>query len=158
MQKKKRILIICPFPQGVAAGQRLKYEQYLNHWQENGYEITMSSFMDMSMWKIVYTPQNYVSKIIGTLRGYCRRLYDIFRLPRYDLVYIFMWVTPFGTSLFERLYRLLSKRIVYDIEDNFLEEQKGLNPLIMMFKGPGKPKYLIKTSDYVISSSPFLND
>ena len=158
MQHKKRILIICPFPQGVAAGQRLKYEQYLNNWRDNGYEIKISSFMDMPMWKIVYTPQNYVPKILGTLRGYCRRLYDVFRVPRYDLVYIFMWVTPFGTSLFERLYRLLSRHIVYDIEDNFLEEQKGLNPLITLLKGPGKAKYLIKTSDFVVSSSPFLND
>ena len=68
--------------------------------------------MDLPMWKIVYTPRNYVSKILGTLRGYCRRLYDVFRVSRYDLVYIFMWVTPFGTSLFERLYRLLSRHIV----------------------------------------------
>ncbi len=158
MQYKKRILIICPFPQGVAAGQRLKYEQYLNHWRDNGYEIKISSFMDMPMWKIVYTPENYVSKILGTLRGYCRRLYDVFRVPRYDLIYIFMWVTPFGTSLFERLYRLLSRHIVYDIEDNFLEEQKGLNPLTTLLKGPGKAKYLIKNSDFVVSSSPFLND
>ena len=158
MQHKKNILIICPFPQGVAAGQRLKYEQYLNHWRENGYEITISSYMDMPMWKIVYTPQNYVSKTLGTLRGHFRRLCDIFRVGRYDLVYIFMWVTPFGSSLFERLYRLLSKHVVYDIEDNFLEEQKGLNPFIMMLKGPGKAKYLIKNSDYVICSSPFLND
>ena len=37
---KGSILIICPFPKDVAAGQRLKYEQYLNHWRENGYEIT----------------------------------------------------------------------------------------------------------------------
>ena len=36
----------------VAAGQRLKYEQYLNHWQENGYAITISSFMDVSMWNV----------------------------------------------------------------------------------------------------------
>ena len=158
MQYKKSILVICPFPQGVAAGQRLKYEQYLNHWQENGYEITISSFMDMPMWKIVYTPQNYMSKIFGTLRGHCRRLCDIFRVSRYDLVYIFMWVTPFGSSTFERLYRLLSNHIVYDIEDNFLEEQKGLNPLITMLKGTGKARYLIKTSDHVITSSPFLND
>ena len=159
MQHKKRIIIICPFPQGVAAGQRLKYEQYLNHWRENGYDITISSFMDEPMWKVVYTPGNYVSKVLGTLRGYCRRLRDAFRVRQYDLVYIFMWVTPFGSSLFERSYRLLSRHVVYDIEDNILlEKENGLNPFIMMLKGPGKARYLIKNSDHVVSSSPFLND
>lgn len=159
MQHKKRILIICPFPQGVAAGQRLKYEQYLNFWQENGYEITISSFMDMPMWKIVYTSGNYMPKVFGTLRGHCRRLRDVFRVGRYDLVYIHMWVTPLGSSFFERLYRLLSRRLVYDIEDNIiLSKANKLNPFITMLKGPGKARHLIKTADHVVSSSPFLND
>ena len=31
---RKRILIICPYPEGWAAGQRLKYEQYISHWKK----------------------------------------------------------------------------------------------------------------------------
>ena len=42
---KKKILVICPFPVGVAAGQRLKYEQYFDEWQDEGYDVTVSSFM-----------------------------------------------------------------------------------------------------------------
>ncbi len=159
MQNKKRILIICPFPQGVAAGQRLKYEQYFDHWRENGYEITVSSFMDMPMWEVVYTPGNYLAKFLGTLHGHFRRMRDVFRVGRYDLVYIHMWVTPLGSSFFERAYRLLSRHLVYDIEDNVLMEKGNeLNPFVKVLKGPGKTNYLIKTADHVITSSPFLND
>ena len=159
MQAKKKILVICPFPQGVAAGQRLKYEQYFDHWRDNDYEVVVSSFMDAPMWDVVYTRGNYIPKVLGTLRGYFRRLLDIFRLGRFDMVYIFMWVTPIGTSLFERLFRCLSKLLVYDIEDNVLMEKGSvLNPLVKILKGPGKTKYLIKTADHVITSSPFLND
>lgn len=159
MQEKKTILVICPFPQGVAAGQRLKYEQYFDHWRENGYEITVSSFMDMPMWKIVYTQGNYLAKIAGTLRGYARRVFDISRIARFDVVYVFMWVTPVGTSFFERVVRLLSKRLIFDIEDNVLMEKgNDLNPLVKILKGRGKTTYLIKTADHVITSSPFLND
>ena len=78
--KTKSIFVMCPFPQRVAAGQRLKYEQYFDHWRENGYQITVSSFMDMDMWKVVYTPGNYGAKVFGTLGGYFRRIRDIFRL------------------------------------------------------------------------------
>ncbi len=159
MQNKNRILIICPFPKGVAAGQRLKYEQYFDHWRENGYEITISSFMDMPMWKVVYTPGNYLAKILGTLRGHFRRMRDVFRVGRYDLVYIHMWVTPLGSSFFERVYRLLSRHLVYDIEDNvMMEKVNELNPFVKILKGLGKTNYLIKTADHVITSSPFLND
>lgn len=157
--KEKKILVICPFPYGVAAGQRLKYEQYFDHWRENGFDITISPYMDIPMWKIVYTPGNYAAKIFGTLRGHLRRMRDIFRISEYDIVYVFMWVTPLGTSFFERLVRALSKRLIYDIEDIVLKRKANeINPLIKILKGPGKAKYLIKTADHVITSSPFLND
>ena len=156
---RKKIFVVCPFPQGVAAGQRLKYEQYFDHWREEGYEITVSSFMDSAMWNIVYTSGNYLPKVLGTLRGYFRRISDLFRVHRYDLVYVFMWGTPVGTSFFERLLRFLSKKLVYDVEDNVLmEKSNDLNRFIKMLKGQGKTKYLIEHADHVIASSPFLRD
>ena len=155
----KKILIICPFPEGVAAGQRLKYEQYLDDWRLNGFSITMSSFMDMKMWGCVYTKGNYLAKIIGTLRGYLRRLRDIFIFHRYDLVYVFMWVTPLGPPIFERIARLRCKTLIYDIEDNIIIKKSiNVNPLVSIIKGTSKAKYLIKNADHVITSSPFLND
>ena len=105
----KKILVICPFPYNFAAGQRLKYEQYFDHWRKNGFDITMSSFLDTKAWGVVYKHGNYTAKILGTFRGYMRRVCDIFRIQSYDIVYVFMWVTPFGTSFFERLYRFLAK-------------------------------------------------
>ena len=157
--RKKTILVICPFPKGVAAGQRLKYEQYFDHWRENGYEVTVSSFMDMDMWKVVYTQGNYLGKILGTFRGYFRRFLDIFTIGTSDIVYVFMWVTPLGTSFFERLFRFLSKRLIYDVEDNvMMEKGNKLNPFVKILKSPDKATYLLKNADHVITSSPFLNE
>lgn len=159
MKTKKRILVICPFPEGVAAGQRLKYEPYIEHWRENGYEVEISSFMDMAMWKIVYTRGNYAAKVLGTLRGHLRRIRDIFRIGSFDIVYVHMWVTPLGSSIFERLVRALAPRLVYDIEDNLLVgKANDLNPIVRLLRGPGKTRFLISRADHVITSSPFLND
>ena len=63
----KKILVICPFPQDVAAGQRLKYEQYFDHWEGNGYEVTVSSYIDIPMWKVVYQKGKYFEKILGKI-------------------------------------------------------------------------------------------
>jgi len=159
MQQKSKLLVICPFPQGVAAGQRLKYEQYFQHWRENGYEITVSSFMDMPMWEVVYTHGNFLPKVLGTLRGYYRRFRDLFRVSSSDVVYVFMWITPFGTSLFERLTRSLAKKLVYDIEDNLLiEKSSEFNPFIKSIRSRDKVIFLIRTADHVITSSPVLNE
>ncbi len=159
MKEKRKILVVCPFPQGVAAGQRLKYEQYFDHWRENGFEITVTSFMDMSMWEVVYTPGNYGFKILGTLRGYVKRFRDILVVGQADIVYVHMWVTPFGTSFFERLLRLFSKRLIFDLEDNVLMGQKNdFNPMMRFIKSKEKTKFLISSADHVITSSSFLND
>ncbi len=159
----KRMLVLCPYPEGVAAGQRLKYEQYFDDWRAHGWEIEVSCFMDRTMWNVVWEKGHHFAKVKGGLRGMVRRCRDLFRIRRYDLVYVFMWVTPVGTSLFERLVRRLAKGIVYDVEDNILIEQSDLqainpNPLVRWLKGKGKARYLIRKADHVITSSPFLND
>jgi glycosyltransferase involved in cell wall biosynthesis len=159
MQGKMKVLVVCPFPQGVAAGQRLKYEQYFDHWRKNGYDVVVSSFMDVAMWSVVYKRGNYFRKILGTLRGYYRRIFDIFRIGRFDVVYVFMWVTPIGTRLFEKLFRHLAKHLIFDVEDNVLiEKGNEINPLVKIIKSSEKTAYLIKSADHVITSSPFLND
>ena len=74
----KRILILCPFPEGEAAGQRLKYEQYFSSWKKEGYNIYISSFSDQSLWKVLYKKGNLGRKIFGAIKGYLRRIKDLF--------------------------------------------------------------------------------
>lgn len=153
-----RILVLCPYPQGVAAAQRLKYEQYLDDWRAAGFEVTVSSFMDMALWDQAYVRGARVGKAIGTLRGHLRRLRDLARLRRYDLVYISMWVTPFGTTWMEQLTRRWARRIVYDIEDNLLADDGAPRGLRQRLKGRGKTRYLLRRADHVITASPFMVD
>jgi len=110
------------------------------------------------MWKVVYLKGRYLSKIIGTISGYFYRLCDLFRISKYDIVYVHMWVTPFGSTLFERIVRALSKQLIYDIEDNTITTvSSNVNSIIAPLKNPNKNKFLMKIADYVITSSPTLN-
>ena len=157
------MLVICPYPMGVAAGQRLKYEQYFDRWTKNGWEISISPYMDTSLWKVIHKRGYIFSKMKGILRGHVQRLKDLTTIPRYDLVYIFMYVTPLLTSFMERTVRFLAKKVIYDIEDNIYLRQKNIssnnsNFFINLMKWTGKYKFLIQSSDYVITSSPFLKD
>lgn len=157
-----KMLVLCPYPVGVAAGQRLKFEQYYDDWREAGWDITVSPYMDPKLWSVAHQPGHLWAKFAGALKGLFRRIGDMARLPRYDLVYCFMYVTPVGTSVFERVTRLLATRLIYDIEDNVLIGQrlKGEfpNPLLRLLKGSGKAKFLVRRADHVITSSPFLNE
>ena len=48
--------------------------------------------MDRAMWDVVWDKGHVLAKTLGVLRGTLRRIRDLFRVGRYDLVYVFMWV------------------------------------------------------------------
>ena len=158
MQAKKKVLFLSPYPYGKAASQRLKYEQYFDHFEKNGFHLVTSSFVDEDFWEIIYKPGFTFRKIFGTLRGYIRRFFDLFRLHKYDIVYIHLWATPLGPPIFEWIIRKLSRKIVYDIDDMiYKSEGSAMNHLIYILKGKDKPIALMKYADHVITCTPDLN-
>ena len=158
-KKKKNILFICPFPYDVQAGQRLKYEQHLKYFYLQGYDITLSPFINLSTWKIIYTKGNNLKKAFALLKGYSMRFINLFTLRKYEIVYIFMWVVPYTSNYMEYVYRKISKKIIYDMEDNILIASKNeINPVTSSFKSTLKYKFLIKYSNKVIVSSKYLED
>lgn len=159
----RRMLVLCPFPRGVAAGQRLKFEQYYGDWRSAGWDVEVAPFMDRHLWDVLYQRGYLGTKLLGVAKGYLRRLRDLCRVPRYDIIYCHMNVTPLGTSAFERLTRALARRLVYDLEDNvFLDAsrvgQDHPNPLLPYLRGAGKYRYLTREADHVVASSPALRD
>ena len=155
---KKHILIVCPYPENEVPGQHLKYEQYFEYFRSKGYRITVTPFFGEFYYKILYTHGNYHKKIIGTLWGYLKRTLQILRLPFYDGIYIFLYVTPFCGSIFERLYRLFSRRMIYDIDDlAYMGRTSKFNPMVAHFRGPEKYFFLMKKADHVITCTPYLD-
>lgn len=155
----KKILLLCPHPENVAPGQRLKYEQYFHYLRENGFEITVSPFMTMGFWKIVYKKGYCIQKVLWTLFGYLRRTYDLLRVNEYDGIYVFLWVTPFGPPFFEKLFCIRNRKIIYDIDDMvFLGHKSRANSAISFLKGKQKMIYLMKKATHVITCTPKLDE
>lgn len=159
MTRQKKILVICPHPENIAPGQRLKYEQYFNNWRENGYEVTVSPFFSSRMQSILYNKSNKLEKIFWVLRAYLKRIVTAFSLKQYDLIYVFLWVTPFGYPLMEKLYVSINKNMVYDIDDAiFMKAESVVNRSIDFIRGRSKPFFLMKHAKHVIACTPFLTE
>lgn len=153
----KKILFICPYPLKVAAGQRLKFEPHFSGLQDEGYKIDVHSFMNLKLWKIVSQKGKIFNKIVWTIQGLARRLALIPSLRKYDCVYIFMNVFPFGPPILEKIFVRLSKKVIFDIEDDLFSEELGsINWLASILKSKRKTEYLIKNADRIIASSPDL--
>jgi glycosyltransferase involved in cell wall biosynthesis len=155
----KKILFICPYPLGVAAGQRLKFEPHFKQLREEGYQITVDSFMSNRLWSIASKEGFLIQKIVWTIYGLFKRIKLIFTLKEYDCIYLFMNVFPFGPPILERIYLKLSKKVIFDIEDNLLTQETGsINWLASILKSKNKIKFLIENVDQIIASSPQLAD
>ena len=122
--------------------------------------------MSKRLWHIAYKQGHYAEKLFWIIIGLIKRIFLLFTLPRYDTVYIFMNVFPFGPAILERLYGIISRRIIYDIEDNIISDESyeqtynlsNKRKTIGFLKSKKKYEYLIKISDVVITSSPVLSE
>lgn len=158
--RKKKVLILCPSPEGTAATQRLKYEQYLGLLEEEGFEFEISSFQTNRLWNIIYKPGRIFEKIFWIFVGYLRRIIDLLRSPFYDVVFVNLWVTPLGFPFFERILFFFNSKVIYDIDDMiFLDKgKKEKMNFIQKLKGRKKPLILIKHASYVIVCTPKLEE
>jgi glycosyltransferase involved in cell wall biosynthesis len=161
-QRRIRMLVLAPYPFGVAAVQRFKFERFYDDWRAAGYDVTVSPFMDLALWRVLYEPGNLLRKAFEVTKGYARRAFDLLRIRSYDVVYIHLWVTPLGPALSERVARKLAKRIIFDLEDNLLAQDTAQtvenhpNPFLRFIRSREKGPYLVKTADHVITSTPYL--
>jgi L-malate glycosyltransferase len=158
--KKKKVLILCPSPEGTAPTQRLKYEQYLGLLEKEGYDFTISSFQSRRFWDIIYKPGRTLEKIWWTGIGYLRRTWDLLRAPFYDAVFVNLWVTPIGFPFYERVLFFFNKRVIYDIDDMiFITKHDHVkSSFFQRLKGRRKPVVMMKHSQYVIVCTPKLEE
>lgn len=158
--KKIRMLVVCPHPENMVPGQRLKYEQYFGYFRENNIEVVVKPFMSVRFQQIVYKKGRFLEKVMWTVIGYIKRFFLLFKIPSYDVSYIFLWVTPFGPPFFEWLYCKLSRKVIYDIDDLvYLPGVKSdVNPFISGLKGKNKPLFMMKKADHVITCTPYLDN
>jgi glycosyltransferase involved in cell wall biosynthesis len=135
-----RILFITPYPTGEAPSQRFRFEQYFKTLTENGHTFETSPFLDRKAWSIVYKKGHVLQKVRALFAGYFRRLYDIFRLGYFDVVFIHREASPVGLPVFEFLVtRVFKKYTVYDFDDaiwipNASESNKKITMVFKRFR------------------------
>ena len=65
----------------------------------------------MKEYKILYSKGKLINKTIAVLKGYLRRIFTIFELKNYDLVYIFLNVTPLGVVFLKKFIDEIQKKL-----------------------------------------------
>lgn len=156
----KKILFIYPYPAGVAPSQRFRFEQYIDDLPKEEFAIDKAAFMDAGTWAILYKPGNYFRKAWGILWGFVKRWVLMFRLSKYDFVFIHREAAPVGYPLFEWIIaKLWRKKIIYDFDDAiWLPNTSAQNALVAKIKFHKKTALICRWVHKVSVGNEYLGD
>lgn len=152
------ILFLFPYPISESPSQRFRFEQYLNLLTTKSINYDAQSFWDMRSWKILYKKGHLFTKFSGLLRGFIRRFAIIFKINRYDFVFIHRECAPIGPPVIEwMIARIFSKKIIYDFDDAiWLTDQKGESKVLQILKWRSKVSAICRWSYRVSCGNDYL--
>jgi len=118
LDKKIKILFLCPYPFDEVASQRFRFEQYFTTLDRYDFKILQKSFYSVETYRILYQQKKYTQKLIGILWGFLKRTIHVLYALSADYVFIHREVTPLGPPVFEWfLAKVMGKKVIYDFDD-----------------------------------------
>lgn len=155
-----KILFIAPYPFGQAPSQRFRFEQYINGLKKDGYEIDFSSFLDERGWETLYKKGKFHQKGFAMVRSFWRRFILLFRLKKYDYIFIHREASMIGPPIFEWIIsKVLRKKYIYDFDDAiWLPNFSQANAKFQRLKAYWKVKKIIKWAEKVTVGNTFLKE
>ena len=153
-----RILFLTPYPHAAAPSQRFRFEQYYGELEARGIAFDTQPFWTDAAWKILYAKGKVGAKIYWLLAGWLRRLLLVFRLRKYDYVFVHRETDPLGLPLFPWLYaRTARKKLIFDFDDAiWIPNASESNRMFMRFKNWNNTRYLCRLAYKVSAGNEFL--
>jgi len=154
----KKLLIIAPYPLGEAPSQRFRFEQYLSHFEKNGWQCELHSFWSISAWKVLYQKGKYFQKFFGLLTGFARRFFLLFRIRSADAIFIHREAAPIGPPFFEWVIaKIFHRKFIYDFDDAIWKPNvSASNGFANRFKWYNKVGSICKWASVVTCGNKYL--
>ncbi len=158
MQKRKRILIICPYPLHSAPSQRFRFEQYLDVLSAQGFEVEIKPFFSASAWEDVKSKRSSLTTALVVLQGLLGRCRLLFRVSQFDFVFIHREAAPVGPPFFEWMCtRIFKRKIIYDFDDAiWLTDKTGESMLSRFIRVRSKVRLICRWAYKVSCGNHYL--
>jgi len=146
MAKGLRLAVLAPYPKGVAGGQRFRVEQWLSLLPEGRISTEFMSLWDLPAWERLYLPGRIPSKAAATGRALSKRIGQLARATRADVVWLYREAFPLGPAWGETA---LSARVpfIYDFDDAiWLGDTSQENRIARRLKWPSKAAKIVQRS------------
>jgi glycosyltransferase involved in cell wall biosynthesis len=156
----KKILFVVSFPKKLHSSARFRVELYEKIMEENRFSYDTEYFWSSRMYKILYSQGNTISKVVGLITGFAKRFLLLFKVIKYDYIFILREATPIGPPFFEWVCaKVLNKKVIYDFDDAIWVMQASKNNSIVKFvKAAWKVKLICKWAYKVSIGNKYLYD
>lgn len=148
-------LMLDPFD--TIPGQRFRLEQWEPYLKDENISIDYFAFTNEKLRKILYKPGHYAAKSLGMMRALIRRLGQILKSSRYDVVYLYRTASMLGPAWLEKILSFQNVPIIYDFDDAiFLENTSNANKRFGWLKFAGKTADICRLSTSVVVGNSYL--
>lgn len=155
----KKILFLGNHRKDRSPSQRFRYEQYLDYFQQNGYDYELSPLLNAKEDKLFYSKGNWIQKLFLVIRCFIKRLNDVKAASNFDIIFIQREAFFLGTTYFEKKLNRLPVKIFFDFDDSIWLPNVSLgNRKLAWLKNYDKTKTLIGLADLVIAGNQYLGD
>lgn len=156
----KKILFIAPYPFGEAPSQRFRFEQYFAYLRINRIEIEEAPFLDDKGWKTLYKEGSSLKKVGAISRSFFRRFGLLFRLRKYDHIFIHREASMIGPPMFEwMIAKVLRRKFIYDFDDAiWLPNYSESNARFQRLKMYKKVNKIMKWANQISAGNDYLAD
>ena len=154
---KVRVCALMPYAVGVAPSQRFRLEQWAPYCAVRGVEIDFLPFADPQLMRMLYRPGHLLGKAAGVATAFFRRIADVARVGRYDVVVVHRAVCLAGPAVFERVLPLFRRPVIFDFDDAIFHlDTSAENRRFGWMKFPGKTSALCRLSTHVTAGNQYL--
>jgi glycosyltransferase involved in cell wall biosynthesis len=153
-----QLAVVAPYPRGVPGGQRFRVEQWLSLLPEGRISTEFMSLWDLPAWERLYLPGRIPSKAAATGRALSRRIGQLARATRADVVWLYRGAFPLGPAWGEAA---LSSRVplIYDFDDAiWLGDTSQENNVVRRLKSPSKVASIVAHSTMTSVGNDYLAD
>ena len=155
----KKILFLVNHRKNRSPSQRFRFEQYLDYFNENGYDYELATLLNEQDDKLFYSKGNWVRKLFLVIQSFRKRLKDVKRTDRFDIVFIQREAFFIGTTYFEKKLSRLPVKVIFDFDDSIWLPNVSLgNKKLQWLKNSNKTKALIGLADFTIVGNQYLGD
>lgn len=154
-----KVLFIAAHRPNRSPSQRYRFEQYFEFLKQNGYDFELSYIINEKDDTIFYSQGKIFLKLIIVLKSIFKRLNDLRRANRFDIIFVQREAFMLGTAFFEKRFSKSKAKLIYDFDDSiWLMDTSNANKMWEWLKSGNKTSNIIRSAQLVFAGNNYLSD